>query len=132
MDDRSYYLKAIEESRKSKEPLPCGAIIVKDGVIIGSGFNRQRELYDITAHAEMLALTEAGQTLKNKNIVGATIYCTCEPCTMCLSAIALAKIGRLVYGHTLESQVGQVDVDISLNDFMAASAHKLEILKIEP
>lgn len=91
---------AIREAEKAYEirEVPVGAVVVKEGIIIGRGYNMTERLADPTAHAEMLALTAASQTLASKHLGGATMYVTLEPCPMCAGAIVLARLERLVFG----------------------------------
>ncbi|WP_019881801.1 MULTISPECIES: tRNA adenosine(34) deaminase TadA [unclassified Methylophilus] len=78
--------------------VPVGAIVVKDGIIIGKGRNTPISLNDPTAHAEIQAMREAAQHLGNYRLVDCTLYVTLEPCAMCSGAIQHARIARLVYG----------------------------------
>ncbi|MES2012163.1 MAG: tRNA adenosine(34) deaminase TadA [Pseudomonadota bacterium] len=78
--------------------VPVGAIIVKDGVIIGRGSNAPIGTHDPTAHAEVQAMRDAAQHLGNYRLVDCTLYVTLEPCAMCTGAIQHARIARLVYG----------------------------------
>jgi guanine deaminase len=81
---------AIREALRSKERLRCGAVIVRDGRVVSKACNKQRTMKDASAHAEINAIRKAGRKMGNKDLSGCTIYCTCEPCVMCLSAIAFA------------------------------------------
>ena len=78
--------------------VPVGAIVVKDGVVIGRGANAPIGLHDPTAHAEIVAMREAAQHLGNYRLVDCTLYVTLEPCAMCSGAMQHARIARLVYG----------------------------------
>jgi len=78
--------------------VPVGAVVVKDGVVIGKGRNAPISLSDPTAHAEIQAMREAAQALGNYRLVDCTLYVTLEPCAMCSGAIQHARIARLVYG----------------------------------
>ena len=91
---------AILEAKKAFDfkEVPVGAVVVKNGVILGKGHNMIERLSDPTAHAEMLALTAATDTLGSKYLHGATIYVTLEPCPMCAGAIVLARLQNLVFG----------------------------------
>lgn len=77
--------------------VPVAALLVKDGEIVGRGYNRNIVDCDPTAHAEVVAMREAGRALGNHRLVGTTLYCTLEPCLMCAGAIVHARIARLVY-----------------------------------
>ncbi len=78
--------------------VPVGAVVVKDGVIIGRGFNRPISGRDPSAHAEIQALRDAAQSLDNYRLPGCSLYVTLEPCIMCAGAIMHARIARVVYG----------------------------------
>jgi tRNA(adenine34) deaminase len=78
--------------------VPVGAVVVKDGVVIGAAHNAPRALRDPTAHAEMLALRAAAQALGSERLEGCELWVTLEPCAMCAGAIAHARIARLYYG----------------------------------
>ena len=78
--------------------VPVGALVVKDGVIIGRGANRPIGTHDPTAHAEIIALREAAVTLGSDRLTGCDLWVTLEPCAMCAGAIAHARIARLYYG----------------------------------
>ena len=78
--------------------VPIGAVVVKDGAVIGEGHNAPRELADPTAHAEILALRQAARRLGNERLEGCELWVTLEPCAMCAGAIAHARILRLYYG----------------------------------
>ncbi len=87
--------------------VPVGAVIVCDGEILGEGFNQPITSHDPTAHAEIIALRHAARQVQNYRLVGASIYVTLEPCTMCVGALVHARIGRLVFGTT-EPKAGAV------------------------
>ncbi|HEV7309804.1 nucleoside deaminase [Ensifer sp.] len=91
---------ALEEAKKAAErgEVPIGAVVVFDGRIIASAGNRTRELNDVTAHAEIVAIREASAALNDERLTGADLYVTLEPCTMCAAAISFARIRRLYYG----------------------------------
>jgi tRNA(adenine34) deaminase len=80
--------------------VPVGALLIKDGVIIGEGWNRPIASHDPSAHAEIQALRAAGEHLGNYRLPGTTLYCTLEPCPMCAGAIIHARVERVVYGAT--------------------------------
>lgn len=85
------------EAAKAGE-VPVGAIVVKDGQIIGRGANRPLESHDPTAHAEIIAMREAAVFIGNDRLIGCDLWVTLEPCAMCAGAIAHARIARLYYG----------------------------------
>jgi tRNA(adenine34) deaminase len=78
--------------------VPVGAVVVKDGEIIGRGYNRPITTSDPTAHAEIIALREAARSLGNYRLTGCEIYVTLEPCAMCVGAMVHARLARVVYG----------------------------------
>ena len=78
--------------------VPVGAVVVKDGAVVGRGFNAPISSSDPTAHAEIRALREAARNLANYRLSGCTLFVTLEPCTMCAGAIMHARVARLVYG----------------------------------
>lgn len=100
MDDGYYMRKALDEAQKAFEEneVPVGAVIVSGGRIIARCHNLTERLYDVTAHAEMQAITAAAGALGGKYLTECTLYVTVEPCTMCAGAIGWAQLGRLVYG----------------------------------
>ena len=79
---------------------PFGAVIVKDGKVVGEGFNRVTASNDPTAHAEVVAIREACRSLKTFSLNGCEIYTSCEPCPMCLSAIYWARLDRIWFANT--------------------------------
>jgi tRNA(adenine34) deaminase len=95
-----YYMRlALREAEHAlnHDDVPVGAVIVKDGEVIGAGHNERELRNDPTAHAEMLALREASQAVGSWRVLDAVMYVTLEPCTMCAGAIVLARIPRIVY-----------------------------------
>ncbi len=99
-DDERFMALAIEEARKafSSQEIPIGCVIVSQNQIIGRGHNLTETLSDVTAHAEIQAITAASQTVGGKYLPDATLYVTVEPCAMCAGAIGWAQISRIVYG----------------------------------
>lgn len=98
-----YYMKmAFLEAQKAleKDEVPVGAVIVLNNTIIAKGHNLTQTLIDVTAHAEMQAITAATNHLGAKYLNDCTLYVTLEPCVMCAGAIAWAQLGALVYGAT--------------------------------
>ena len=100
MDYADWMRVALQEAEEAfnEEEVPVGAIVVKDGMIIGRGHNRIEALNDPTAHAEIIAISSAANRLNNWRLEGATLYTTLEPCLMCAGAILLARLKMVVYG----------------------------------
>ena len=78
--------------------VPIGAVVVKNGAVIGQGYNRPISAHDPTAHAEVIAMRSAAAALANYRLTDCSLYVTLEPCAMCAGAIMHARIGRLIYG----------------------------------
>ena len=97
--DKEWMQKALQLAKKSEGQgeVPVGAIIVYQNEIIGKGWNQPILLHDPTAHAEIIALREAGRKMHNYRLLDSTMYVTLEPCAMCAGAIVQARISRLVY-----------------------------------
>ena len=97
---------ALAEARKAYAmgEVPVGCVIVADGQIVGRGHNLTETLDDVTAHAEMQAITAAASTLGGKYLTQCTLYVTVEPCVMCAGAIGWAQVKRVVYGATDEKR----------------------------
>jgi tRNA(adenine34) deaminase len=89
---------ALARAAEEAGEVPVGALVVKDGQIIGRGANRPMGSHDPTAHAEIIALREAAAALGNDRLTGCDLWVTLEPCAMCAGAIAHARIARLYYG----------------------------------
>jgi tRNA(adenine34) deaminase len=98
--DEQYMDLALAEAKKAEAlgEVPVGAVVVAGGVVAGRGFNHPIATHDPTAHAEIIAMREAGRGLANYRLAGATIYCTVEPCMMCAGAMIHARVARLVFG----------------------------------
>ncbi|MBQ0021996.1 MAG: nucleoside deaminase [Prevotellaceae bacterium] len=98
--DERYMTMALEEARMAlaKDEIPIGAVVVANGVVIGRGHNLTETLHDVTAHAEMQAITAAEEYLGGKYLDKCTLYVTVEPCVMCAGAIGWSQLGRIVYG----------------------------------
>jgi len=100
MSDEDFMHAALELARQAEQAgeVPVGAVVVKDGVIIGRGSNAPIGRHDPSAHAEMLALRDAAQNVGNYRLVGCELYVTLEPCLMCVGAMFHARIARVIFG----------------------------------
>ena len=100
MTDEQYMKQALQEAHKafSEGEVPIGAIIVCRGQVIARGHNLTERLHDVTAHAEMQAITAATDYLGGKYLTDCTLYVTVEPCIMCAGALGWSQIPRIVYG----------------------------------
>ena len=100
MTHEQYMRKALEEASHAAEEgeIPIGAVVVCRGKIIARAHNETEKLHDVTAHAEMIAITMASAYLGGKYLNDCTLYVTMEPCTMCAGALAWAQLGELVIG----------------------------------
>lgn len=101
-------IQLAKEGIRSGQGGPFGAVVVKDGQIIGRGCNQVTSTNDPTAHAEIVAIRDACQTLNTFQLTGCVLYTSCEPCPMCLGAIYWARPARIVYGclHSDAAQAG--------------------------
>jgi tRNA(adenine34) deaminase len=106
MSDADFMQEALKLALRAYEEgeIPVGAVIACKGRIIGKGYNQTQRLQDVTAHAEMLAITAASHFLQSKYLPYCTLYVTLEPCVMCAGAIAWAQLGRLCYGASDEKK----------------------------
>ena len=98
--EERYMVEALKQARQAAkdDEVPVGAVIVHKDIIIARAHNQVETLADPTAHAEMIAITQATSFLHNKWLSECTIYVTIEPCSMCAGALILARIGKIVYG----------------------------------
>lgn len=105
-DDAFYMKKALEEARRAYEEgeIPVGAVVVCGGRILARAHNLTETLTDVTAHAEMQAVTAAANALGGKYLDECTVYVTLEPCAMCAGAMGWAQVKRLVYGAADEKK----------------------------
>ncbi|HAE42087.1 MAG TPA: tRNA adenosine(34) deaminase TadA [Clostridiales bacterium] len=95
-----FMTEALKEAQKAfdMDEVPIGAVIVKDGKIIGRGYNHKEETCDATAHAEIMAIKEASEKIQAWRLSGCTMFVTLEPCSMCAGALVNARIDKLVIG----------------------------------
>ena len=100
MSDEAFMKQALDLAREAQAAgeVPVGAVVVKDGTVVGRGYNRPISSHDPSAHAEMIALRDAAARLGNYRLTGCDLFVTLEPCVMCAGAILHARIGRLVFG----------------------------------
>jgi tRNA(Arg) A34 adenosine deaminase TadA len=113
MNDAYFMREAIRLSQEGMHKNaggPFGAVIVKDQVIIGRGYNQVTSLHDPTAHAEINAIRDACRQIEHFSLENCVIYTSCEPCPMCLAAIYWARIRRIVYGNT-RADAAAIDFD---------------------
>jgi len=98
--DETWMAEALSMARLAAEAqeVPVGAVIVRDGKVIGRGFNCNIGLHDPSAHAEIMAMREAGMALRNHRMTNCTLYVTLEPCMMCAGAMIHARLDRIVFG----------------------------------
>ena len=92
------------EQALEEDEIPVGAVVVCQGKIVAKAFNQTEILTDVTAHAEMLAITSAAQTIGGKYLKDCTLYVTLEPCLMCAGALYWSQLGRLVFGASEEKR----------------------------
>ncbi|RED53169.1 tRNA adenosine(34) deaminase TadA [Cohnella lupini] len=99
-DDEMWMKEAIRQARLAENlgEVPIGAVIVREGVIVGSGYNLRERDHDPTAHAELIAIRQASLNLQAWRLLGCTLYVTLEPCPMCAGAILQSRVERVVYG----------------------------------
>jgi len=128
LEKDKYFMKAaLKAAKKAREngEVPVGAVLVKDDEIISTGQNSPITLNDPTAHAEIIALREGGEKLKNYRLIDTILYVTIEPCTMCMGAIMHARVKKLVFG-TFDPRAGAAG---SLFDFTIENKfnHNVEV-----
>lgn len=100
VEDEIWMKEAIRQARyaESLGEVPIGAVVVRDGVVVGAGYNLRERDRDPTAHAEMIAIRQASEHLQAWRLLGCTLYVTLEPCPMCAGAILQSRVERVVYG----------------------------------
>jgi tRNA(adenine34) deaminase len=108
---------ALEEAEKAlrEDEVPVGAVVVRQDRVIASAHNQREQLHDPTAHAEMIAITQAAESMRSWRLDGCSLYVTLEPCPMCAGAILQARIPTLVYG-TADPKAGAVQTLYRLLD----------------
>ena len=124
MTDTDYMRLALDLARQAAQSgeVPVGAIVVKDGEIIGRGCNSPISRHDPSAHAEMLALRDAAQRVGNYRLVDCALFVTLEPCIMCVGALFHARIARVVYGAS-DPKTGAAGSVLNLFEEMRLNHH---------
>ncbi|MCM8819596.1 MAG: tRNA adenosine(34) deaminase TadA [Candidatus Omnitrophica bacterium] len=126
--DKTYYIKeALKEAEFAfiEDEVPVGAVIVYDGKIIAKAHNQVEKLKDPTAHAEMIAITQATSYLNSKWLYNCTLYVTVEPCIMCAGALLLSRVSKVVYG-TGDPKNGAFGSKININSLNLNHTIKIE------
>jgi tRNA(adenine34) deaminase len=129
-DEHTGWMRAaLAEAEKAAAlgDVPIGAVAVRDGAIVGRGYNRKEYDRDPTAHAEIFALREAARTLGGWRLPGVTLYCTLEPCAMCAGAMVQARLPRLVYAAD-DPKAGAGGSLLDLLDY-APFNHQIEVVR---
>jgi tRNA(adenine34) deaminase len=123
----SFMRQAIEEARSALHigEVPVGAVLVKDGTVLATGFNQPIHHLDPTAHAEVVALRRAAKVMGNYRMMGTTLYVTIEPCLMCVGALVNARVSNLVYG-VAEPKFGAVHSLLALDQL--ALNHRVDVV----
>jgi guanine deaminase len=111
MYDEKFMRRAIELSAQAIHTpgaRPYGAVVVKDGKIVGEGLNQSAKNFDPTSHGEVEAIRDACRKLKTTDLTGCELYTSCEPCSVCVSTMIMAGIGRMYYGASLDQSAAVV------------------------
>ncbi|MCD9489211.1 tRNA adenosine(34) deaminase TadA [Photobacterium phosphoreum] len=135
VSDDAFMRRAMELAAQAEAEgeVPVGAVVVHKGVIIGEGWNRSIGHHDATAHAEMMALRQAGQTLQNYRLIDTTLYVTLEPCPMCAGAMVHSRVGKVVFGAH-DAKTGAAGSTMNLLSYDGVNHHVLfegDVLAIE-
>ena len=125
-DDNYWMQQAIELAKKAEAQgeIPVGAILVADGKAIAEGWNQSISRHDPTAHAEIMAIREAGKLIENYRLIDTTLYVTLEPCPMCVGAMIHARIARVVFGAS-DYKTGAIHSAMNLLEHESHN-HKME------
>ncbi len=118
-----HYAMKLAQKAEQEGEVPVGAVVVLDGRVIGEGWNRSIGQHDATAHAEMMALRQAGKVVSNYRLLDAELYVTLEPCPMCASAMVHARIKQVYYGAP-DLKTGAAGTVMNLLDYEEAN-HKV-------
>jgi tRNA(adenine34) deaminase len=126
--DKHYMSAALKEAGEAfdADEVPVGAVIVHEGRVIGKAHNQIKMLKDPTAHAEMIAITQAASSIGSERLLGATAYVTIEPCAMCAGALILARVKRVVFGAS-DPKTGALGSVVDLNK--KKLNHKIAVTK---
>lgn len=126
--NKEFMSKAIELAKKSlsSEDVPVGAVVVKDGEIIGEGYNKREKYGDPTAHAEIIAIKEAAKAIGSWRLDDCELYVTLEPCAMCAGAIINSRIKTVVFG-AYETKSGSCSADSVINLFNLPYNHTPQV-----
>ena len=124
----SWMQEALEEARKAEAEgeVPVGALVLMHGKIVGRGHNHSIHSCDATAHAEILALRHAGQSLRNYRLPGSVLVVTVEPCVMCVGAMIQSRVEQVVYG-TADPKAGAIESHFHLNQNPQLN-HKIDVM----
>jgi tRNA(adenine34) deaminase len=127
MTDQDFMRAALDRAREAQQQgeVPVGAVLVRDGQIVASAANCNITANDPSAHAEILALREAGQVLGNHRLTGCSLFVTIEPCAMCAGALVHARLERLVYGAS-DPKAGAVQSVMQVLNHPALN-HRMEV-----
>lgn len=131
MADREYLLRALELAGESTEPVKCACIIVQNGEIIAAEFNSQHADEVAVHHAEVKAVYQANRKTGKRILLNSTAYCSCEPCSMCLTALSLARVDRIVYRYSMKEMSAQDDPMAQLDSNEFARKYLKYVPKIE-
>jgi tRNA(adenine34) deaminase len=131
MNDHYWLEKAILLAKKAAaaEEVPVGAVLVQSGKILSSGYNQREKHHNPTAHAEIIALTQASRKIKSWRLLGCTLFVTLEPCPMCLAACQQARISRVVYG-TKDLKGGALSLGYPLHEDRRMN-HRFQVSLLE-
>jgi len=127
--DEFYMQEALKEAMKAfnSDEVPVGAVIVHKGNIIARAHNQIKMLKDPTAHAEMIAITQAAAGLQNERLIDCSVYVTIEPCSMCAGAMVLARIKNLIYG-ACDAKAGACGSVVDLTNHRKLN-HRMKVKK---
>ena len=122
--DRQFMQRAMELAAiaESEGEVPVGAVVVYQGEIVGEGWNRLIGQHDATAHAEMMALRQAGKKLENYRLLDTTLYVTLEPCPMCAGAMVHSRVGKVIFG-ACDLKTGAAGSVMNLLSYDTANHH---------